>query len=129
MKKLLLLSLLFIGCDNADSHGNLSIFEDPSPEKFAEWVAVDSTYYRAVLPMVDLYKGSAKLNFNGNPWKNRRFQLEYSELTWRSLYDFVNYYSDLYDEVGIEEGDKILDSLNNRFDQMRDDLITWKEEN
>ena len=120
---------MFIACDNVDEHGNLSIFEDPSPEKFSEWVAVDSTYYRAVLPMINLYKESAKLNFNGNPWKNRRFQLEYSELTWRSLYDFVNYYSDLYDEVGIEEGDKILDSLNNRFDQMRDELITWKEEN
>ena len=27
-----------------------------------------------------------------------------------------------------QEGEKFLDSLNNRFDQMRDDLITWKEE-
>ena len=77
--------------------------------------------------MVDLYKSSGKLNFNGNPWENRRFQLEYSDLTWRGLYDYVNYYSDLYDEVGREEAEKILDSLNNRFDQMRDDLIIWKE--
>ena len=128
MKKLLLLSLLIIGCNNADNHGNLSIFKEPSPENFAKWIEVDSSYYKGVLPMVDLYKSSGKLNFNGNPWENRRFHLEYSELTWRGLYDFVNYYSDLYNEVSQEEAEKHLDSLNHRFDQMREDLIYWKEE-
>jgi len=126
MKRLLLLSLLIIGC-NSDNHGNLSIFKDPSPEQFAKWVEVDSTYYKGVLDMVDLYKSSGELNFNGNPWENRRFQLEYSELTWRGLYDFVNYYSELYDELGQEKAEKILDSINHRFDQLREDLIIWKE--
>ena len=28
-----------------------------------------------------------------------------------------------------EEGNKIIDSTPSRFDQLRDDLITWKEEN
>ena len=127
MRKLLFLIVLFIACDSSDNHGNLSIFKDPNPEQFAKWVEVDSAYYKGVLGMVDLYKSSGKLNFNGNPWENRRFQLEYSDLTWRGLYDYVNYFSDLYDEVGREEAEKILDSLNNRFDQMRDDLIIWKE--
>ena len=127
MRNLLLLIILLTSCDNSDNHGNLSIFKDPNPEQFAKWVEVDSAYYKGVLGMVDLYKSSGKLNFNGNPWENRRFQLEYSDLTWRGLYDYVNYYSDLYDEVGREEAEKILDSLNNRFDQMRDDLIIWKE--
>ena len=127
MRKLLFLIILFTSCDNSDNHGNLSIFKDPNPEQFAKWVEVDSAYHKGVLGMVDLYKSSGKLNFNGNPWENRRFQLEYSELTWRGLYDYVNYYSDLYDEMGQEEAEKILDSLNNRFDQMRDDLIIWKE--
>ena len=126
MKRLLLLSLLIIGC-NSDNHGNLSIFKDPSPEQFAKWVEVDSAYYKGVLGMVDLYKSSGELNFNGNPWENRRFQLEYSELTWRGLYDFVNYYSELYDELGQEKAEKILDSINHRFDQLREDLIIWKE--
>ena len=35
---------------------------------------------------------------------------------------------EIYNELGYQEGEKFLDSLNNRFDQMRDDLITWKEE-
>ena len=38
------------------------------------------------------------------------------------------YSKEIYNELGYQEGEKFLDSLNNRFDQMRDDLITWKEE-
>jgi hypothetical protein len=48
-------------------------------------------------------------------------------LTWRGLYDYVKYFTELYNDIGYEEGEKVLDSLNNRFDQMRDDLIIWKE--
>jgi len=128
MKKLLLLFLLFIGCNNPNNHGNLSIFKDPSPEQFAKWIAFDSVYIKTVLPMVNVYKGSSKLNFNGNPWENRRFHLKYSELTWRGLYDYVNLYSEVYNKFGFEEGEKILDSINNIYDQMRDELIIWKEE-
>ena len=125
MKRLLIISLLIIGCQN-DDHGNLSIFEDPTPEQFAKWVEVDSTYYIAVLPMVDLYKREGESNIRGNGWENSRFQLEYSELTWRGLYDYVNYYSDLYLEWGEEKTNKHLDSLNHRFEQLREDLFNWE---
>ena len=128
MKKLLLLSLLFISCDNPENHGNLSIFDTPSSEQFDKWLEIDSVYIDMVTPMVKVYKGSAKLNFNGNPWENKSFQSEYSDLTWRELYDYVIYSKEIYNELGYQEGEKFLDSLNNRFDQMRDDLITWKEE-
>ena len=128
MKKLLLLSVLFISCDNPENHGNLSIFETPTSEQFDKWLEIDSVYIDMVSPMVKVYKGSAKLNFNGNPWENKSFQSEYSDLTWRELYDYVIYSKEIYDELGYQEGEKFLDSLNNRFDQMRDDLITWKEE-
>jgi hypothetical protein len=128
MKKLLLLSLLFISCDNPENHGNLSIFDTPSSEQFDKWLEIDSVYIDMVSPMVKVYKGSAKLNFNGNPWENKSFQSEYSDLTWRELYDYVIYSKEIYNELGYQEGEKFLDSLNNRFDQMRDDLITWKEE-
>lgn len=128
MKKLLLLSLLFISCDNPENHGNLSIFNTPSSEQFDKWLEIDSVYIDMVSPMVKVYKGSAKLNFNGNPWENKSFQSEYSDLTWRELYDYVIYSKEIYNELGYQEGEKFLDSLNNRFDQMRDDLITWKEE-
>jgi hypothetical protein len=128
MKKLLLLSVLFISCDNPENHGNLSIFETPSSEQFDKWLEVDSVYIDMVSPMVKVYKGSAKLNFNGNPWENKSFQSKYSDLTWRELYDYVIYSKEIYNELGYQEGEKFLDSLNNRFDQMRDDLITWKEE-
>ena len=127
MKKLLLLSVLFISCDNPENHGNLSIFETPSSEQFDKWLEVDSVYIDMVSPMVKVYKGSAKLNFNGNPWENKSFQSKYSDLTWRELYDYVIYSKEIYNELGYQEGEKFLDSLNNRFDQMRDDLITWKE--
>jgi len=127
MKKLLLLSILFISCNNPENHGNLSIFETPTLEQFDKWLEIDSAYIKMVSPMVDVYKGSAKLNFNGNPWENKRFQSEYSDLTWRELYDYVKYFTEIYNELGYEEGEKVLDSVNNRFDQMRDDLITWKD--
>jgi hypothetical protein len=128
MKKLLLLSVLFISCDNPENHGNLSIFETPTSEQFDKWLEIDSVYIDMVSPMVKVYKGSAKLNFNGNPWENKSFQSKYSDLTWRELYDYVIYSKEIYNELGYQEGEKFLDSLNNRFDQMRDDLITWKEE-
>ena len=128
MKKLLLLSVLFISCDNPENHGNLSIFDTPTSQQFDKWLEIDSVYIDMVSPMVKVYKGSAKLNFNGNPWENKSFQSEYSDLTWRELYDYVIYSKEIYNELGYQEGEKFLDSLNNRFDQMRDDLITWKEE-
>ena len=127
MKKILLLSLLFISCDNPENHGNLSIFKTPTSEQFNKWLEIDSVYIDMVTPMVKVYKGSAKLNFNGNPWENKRFQSEYSDLTWRELYDYVIYSKEIYNELGYQEGEKFLDSLNNRFDQMRDDLIIWKD--
>ena len=127
MKKILLLSLLFISCDNPENHGNLSIFKTPTSEQFNKWLEIDSVYIDMVTPMVKVYKGSAKLNFNGNPWENKSFQSEYSDLTWRELYDYVIYSKEIYNELGYQEGGKFLDSLNNRFDQMRDDLITWKD--
>ena len=127
MKKLLILSFLIISCDNPENHGNLSIFETPTSEQFDKWLEIDSVYIDMVTPMVKVYKGSAKLNFNGNPWENKSFQSEYSDLTWRELYDYVIYSKEIYNELGYQEGGKFLDSLNNRFDQMRDDLITWKD--
>ena len=127
MKKLLILSFLIISCDNPENHGNLSIFETPSSEQFDKWLEIDSVYIDMVTPMVKVYKGSAKLNFNGNPWENKSFQSEYSDLTWRELYNYVIYSKEIYNELGYQEGEKFLDSLNNRFDQMRDDLITWKD--
>ncbi len=93
MKRLLLLSLLFLGCNNPNNHGNLSIFKTPTPEQFNKWVEVDSSYINMVSPMVDVYKGSAKLNFNGNPWINKEFQSEYSDLTWRELFKLSKIYS------------------------------------
>ena len=127
MKKLLILSFLIISCDNPENHGNLSIFETPSSEQFDKWLEIDSVYIDMVTPMVKVYKGSAKLNFNGNPLENKSFQSEYSDLTWRELYDYVIYSKEIYNELGYQEGGKFLDSLNDRFDQMRDDLITWKD--
>ena len=70
MKKLLLLSLLIISCDIPENHGNLSIFKTPTPEQFNKWAEIDSAYVKMVPTLVDVYKGSAKLNFNGNPWGN-----------------------------------------------------------
>tara|TARA_B100000287_G_scaffold414547_1_gene447229 strand:- start:319 stop:708 length:390 start_codon:yes stop_codon:yes gene_type:complete len=129
MKRLILLFLLFIGCQDIDNHGDLSIFKVPTAEQIAEWSIIDSVYKTTITDMVNVYKRSSKLNFNGNPWENKEFQREYSDLTWRGLYDYYNYITDTYKEYGFEEGEKILDSLYSRFDQMRDDLIIWKEEN
>ena len=129
MKRLVVLFLLFIGCENIDNHGDLSIFTDPTPEQLAEWAIIDSVYKTTITDMVNVYKRSSKLNFNGNPWINKEFQNEYSDLTWRGLYDYYMNITAIYQEHGWEEGNKIIDSTPSRFDQLRDDLITWKEEN
>ena len=129
MKRLVLLFLLIIGCENIENHGDLSIFSDPTPEQLAEWVIIDSVYKTTITDMVNVYKRSSKLNFNGNPWENKEFQNEYSDLTWRGLYDYYINITAIYQEHGWEEGNKILDSEPSRFDQLRDDLITWKEQN
>ena len=52
MKKLLLLSVLFISCDNPENHGNLSIFKTPTSEQFDKWLEIDSVYIDMVSPMV-----------------------------------------------------------------------------
>ena len=93
MRKLLLLIILLTSCDNSDNHGNLSIFDEPSEEQLSKWIEIDSAYINMVQPMVDVYRGSAKLNFNGNQWENKNFQSKYSELTWRGLYDYVKYFT------------------------------------
>ena len=93
MRKLLFLIILFTACDSSENHGNLSIFNEPSEEQLSKWIEIDSAYINMVQPMVDVYRGSAKLNFNGNPWKNKNFQSKYSDLTWRGLYDYVKYFT------------------------------------
>ena len=129
MKKFILIILLLFGCEDIDEHGDLSIFKDPTPEQVAEWSVFDSLYRTTIIDMVNVYKRSSKLNFNGNPWENKKFQNEYSDLTWRGLYDYYINITEIYKEYGFEEGEKILDSLNSRFDQMRDELVRWKEKN
>ena len=127
MRKLLFLIVLFIACDSSDNHGNLSILYCRFAYNSYKRIEIDSAYINMVQPMVDVYRGSAKLNFNGNPWENKKFQSKYSDLTWRGLYDYVKYFTELYNDIGYKDGEKVLDSLNNRFDQMRDDLIIWKD--
>lgn len=128
MKRIILILLLFTSCNKPENHGNLSIFKEPSIDQLEKWINVDSVYNSTIKEMINVYKQSAKLNFNGNPWENKKFQSKYSDLTWRGLYDYYKYFSNLYKEYGFQEGEKILDSINNRFDQFRDDIITWKEE-
>ena len=79
MRKLLFLIILFTSCDSSNNHGNLSIFIEPSEEQLSKWIEVDSAYISMVQPMVDVYIGSAKLNFNGNPWENKNFKSKYSD--------------------------------------------------
>ena len=42
MRKLLFLIILFTSCDSSDSHGNLSIFNEPSEEQLSKWIEIDS---------------------------------------------------------------------------------------
>ena len=128
MRKILFIVFLFFACSNPDNHGDLSIFKIPTTDQFDKWSNIDSVYKSTIKEMVDVYKKSGKLNFNGNPWDNKKFQSKYSDLTWRGLYDYYQYFTEVYNDLGFEEGEILLDSLNNRFDQLRDDLIIWKEE-
>ena len=82
MRKILFVVFLFFACSNPDNHGDLSIFKTPTTDQFDKWSNIDSVY-KSTIEMVDVYKKSGKLNFNGNPWDNKKFQSKYSDLTWR----------------------------------------------
>ena len=58
MKRLVLLFLLFIGCEDIENHGDLSIFTDPTPEQLDEWAIIDSVYKTTLTDMVNVYKRS-----------------------------------------------------------------------
>ena len=135
MKKLLLLSLLLIGC-NDSNHGDLSIFNDPTPEQFAEWVAIDSAYYKQVLPLVDIHKKYSALNpYGSNPWKNSRFHLEYSDLTWRGYLENEAMKDEIFDEIEFINEEQYSEALKKyrkemdtfgRYEKMINDIVGWK---
>ena len=60
-------------------------------EQLSKWIEIDSAYYKWFSRWLIIYRGSGKLNFNGNPWENKKFQSKYSDLTWRGLYDYVKF--------------------------------------
>ena len=96
MRKILFVVFLFFACSNPDNHGDLSIFKTPTTDQFDKWSNIDSVYKSTIKEMVDVYKKSGKLNFNGNPWDNKKFQSKYSDLTWRGLYDYYQYLYNLH---------------------------------
>ena len=93
MRKTLFIVFLFVACSNPDNDGDLSIFKTPTTDQFDKWSNIDSVYKSTIKEMVDVYKKSGKLNFNGNPWDNKKFQSKYSDLTWRGLYDYYQYFT------------------------------------
>ena len=80
MRKIIFVVFLFFACSNPDNHGDLSIFKTPTTDQFDKWSNIDSVYKSPIKEMVDVYKKSGKLNFNGNPWDNKKFQSKYSDL-------------------------------------------------
>ena len=97
MKKLLLLSLLFISCGQSPV-GELSIFELPNQSEFQRWVEYDSLYYQTINTREMLTEWS--INDEGKDFFNDETKkLKFANITWAELLEYEKSYSILVGEV------------------------------
>ena len=90
MKRLLLLSLLFIGCGpSGPMPSDISIFEIPSDETLDRWANKIDTIWKDV-------RDNEFAGFIIDEWEllpnesdRERFKIKYSDITWQLAYDMM----------------------------------------
>ena len=115
MKKLLLLSFIFITCSTLNEKplviGSLSILEYPEPQELQKWIESDSQY-RQVFQVRKYFEDFVYEGF----FDEKEIQLKFNNLTWSKMVEYqkrysnlLNKYSDTYQDT--ERLNKFVDSL------------------
>lgn len=115
MKKLLLLSFIFITCNTLNEKplviGSLSILEYPVPQELQKWIESDSQY-RQVFQVRKYFEDFVYEGF----FDEKEIQLKFNNLTWSKMVKYqkrysnlLNKYSDTYQDT--ERLNKFVDSL------------------
>ena len=115
MKKLLLLSFIFITCSTLNEKplviGSLSILEYPEPQELQKWIVSDSQY-RQVFQVRRYFEDFVYEGF----FDEKEIQLKFNNLTWSKMVEYqkrysnlLNKYSDTYQDT--ERLNKFVDSL------------------
>jgi hypothetical protein len=115
MKKLLLLSFIFITCNTLNEKpiviGSLSILEYPEPQELQKWIESDSQY-RQVFQVRKYFEDFVYEGF----FDEKEIQLKFNNLTWSKMVEYqkrysnlLNKYSDIYKDT--ERLNKFVDSL------------------
>ena len=115
MKKLLLLSFIFITCNTLNEKplmiGSLSILEYPEPQELQKWIESDSQY-RQVFQVRKYFENFVYDDF----FDEKEIQLKFNNLTWSKMVEYqkrysnlLNKYSDTYQDT--ERLNKFVDSL------------------
>ena len=115
MKKLLLLSFIFITCNTLNEKplviGSLSILEYPEPQELQKWIESDSQY-RQVFQVRKYFEDFVYEGF----FDEKEIQLKFNNLTWSKMFEYqkrysnlLNKYSDTYQDT--ERLNKFVDSL------------------
>ena len=115
MKKLLLLSFIFITCNTLNEKplviGSISILEYPEPQELQKWIESDSQY-RQVFQVRKYFEDFVYEGF----FDEKEIQLKFNNLTWSKMVEYqkrysnlLNKYSDTYQDT--ERLNKFVDSL------------------
>ena len=115
MKKLLLISFIFITCNTMNENplviGSLSILEYPEPQELQKWIESDSQY-RQVFQVRKYFENFVYDDF----FDEKEIQLKFNNLTWSKMVEYqkrysnlLNKYSDTYQDT--ERLNKFVDSL------------------
>ena len=115
MKKLLLISFIFITCNTMNEKplviGSLSILEYPEPQELQKWIESDSQY-RQVFQVRKYFEDFVYEGF----FDEKEIQLKFNNLTWSKMVEYqkrysnlLNKYSDTYQDT--ERLNKFVDSL------------------
>ena len=115
MKKLLLLSFIFITCNTLNEKplviGSLSILEYPEPQELQKWIESDSQY-RQVFQVRKYFEDFVYEGF----FDEKEIQLKFNNLTWSKMVEYQKRYSNLFNKYSdtyqdTERLNKFVDSL------------------
>ena len=115
MKKLLLLSFIFITCNTLNEKplviGSLSILDYPEPQELQKWIESDSQY-RQVFQVRKYFEDFVYEGF----FDEKEIQLKFNNLTWSKMVEYQNRYSNLLNKYSdtyqdTERLNKFVDSL------------------
>ena len=115
MKKLLLLSFIFITCNTLNEKplviGSLSILEYPEPQELQKWIESDSQY-RQVFQVRKYFEDFVYEGF----FDEKEIQLKFNNLTWSKMVKYQKRYSNLLNKYSntyqdTERLNKFVDSL------------------